>query len=463
MRFDLPGPLLHLLAVIRDAAGRPLLVGGAVRDAALGRPAKDWDVEVYGLAAEALDGVLRQVGKVHSVGVSFGVHKVTIGGELEIDVALPRRESKRGRGHRGFLVDSDPSMTPGEASLRRDFTLNALAYDPESDRILDFHDGLGDLERRRLRHVGPEFAEDPLRVLRGMQFAGRFRLTAAPETVELSRGLFEEYDTLASERIWIEWFKWAARSEAPSLGLDFLRACDWWDAYPQLPPLAECDQEPEWHPEGNVWRHTLHVADAAAGVAEREGLDPEDRAVLLLAALCHDLGKPATTSVCEGRIVSPGHATHEESYRCFLERIGCPAARTERIVGLCREHLSHMGFAGSARHVRRLARRLGEHGESIEMLSYLVEADHSGRPPLPGGMPDVMSEIVRTAREHAIADAAPPPLLRGRDLIRMGLVPGPEMGRILRSAYDAQLDGEFDSEEGAREWARGRRAAADPE
>lgn len=451
----LPRTLARVLDAVRAAGGRPLVVGGAVRDAAAGRVPKDFDVEAYGIGVEPLAAALGTVGRVHAVGRSFGVLKVALDGE-EIDVSLPRRENKAGRGHRGFLVEPDPTMKPEEAASRRDFTINAMAWDPATGELLDFFGGADDLERGTLRHVGPAFVEDPLRVLRGVQLAGRFRLTAAPETVELSRRLLGEYDTLAAERVWGEWQKWAARSAAPSCGLRFLAASGWIARYPELVALDGCPQDAEWHPEGDVWTHTLLVTDRAAELAERDGLAEDDRRVLLLAALCHDLGKPETTLEDAGRIRSPNHAACTGTMQAMLDRLGSPPRTAARVVALGRQHLSHMSFQGSARHVRRLARALGEDGETIEMLARLVEADHSARPPLPGGLPEPMVAIVELARELETAAAAPRPLVGGRDLIALGLVPGPELGRILRAAYEAQLDGEFDTPEGARRWVRER-------
>lgn len=447
----LPEPLQPILDAIRGAGGRPLIAGGAVRDAALRLEPKDFDVEAYGIDIDALIAALQVVGRVNAVGRSFGVLKVAAGG-LEVDVSLPRRESKAGRGHRGFLVTPDPGLSPREASSRRDFTINAMLYDPAAGKLLDFFGGLEDLERRVLRHTGPAFADDPLRVLRGMQFAGRFRLRAAPETVELSQRLFAEHSTLAVERVWAEWFKWAAKSSEPAAGLTYLAQAGWRAAYPELEALAGCPQDPHWHPEGDVWTHTLLATDHAARVAERDRLAEQERAVLVLAALCHDLGKPETTQIEGDHVRTPGHAACVGTYEAFLQRIGSPSRLATRAVGLSRHHLAHMDFTGSPRHVRRLARGLGQHGESIEMLSRLVEADHASRPPLPAGLPESMVRMLEVARELATADAAPRPLLLGRHLLEMGVKPGPQMGELLEAAYEAQLDGAFHTFEDARDW-----------
>lgn len=446
----------QLIATIRRAGGWPLVVGGAVRDMVLGHEPKDVDFEVYGLNVDALIAALREFGEVHAVGASFGVLKLHIGG-YAYDISVPRRESKAGSGHRGFIVACDPYMPPQEAAARRDFTWNAMAYDPSSGVILDFFGGQDDLAARRLRHTSPAFAEDPLRVLRAMQFAARLDLSLDPTTAELCRSLAGEYATLAVERIWGEWEKWALKGIVPSAGLRVLRESDWIVHYPDLAALIDCPQEPAFHPEGDVWIHTGFVADAAAHIAERDKLMGDDRITLILAALCHDLGKPTTTMRrADGRIVSPGHAEAGDApTRRFLASIGCPARVVQRVRVLVREHMTHTSISGevSPRQVRRLAERLGLGGEQIAQLARLVEADYSGRPPLPGGMPEAMATAVRQAGALGVTTTPPPALLAGRHLVAAGYLPGPSLGVILRAARTAQLDGVFEDEAGALRWA----------
>ncbi len=436
-------------ADVRAAGGRALLVGGSVRDLVWGLPAKDLDIEVYGLPPQQVVALLSARFPIDLVGQAFCVIKVH---GLPIDISLPRRERKIGLGHQGFDVLSDPQMPFEEAAARRDFTINALAYDPETGEILDAYGGLTDVRERRLRHTSEWFADDPLRVLRGMQLAARYGLHIHDATAGLGRRVFREYAALPVERIWGEWAKWAGRAVIPSQGLIVLKACGWCEAYPELTALKGCPQDPEWHPEGDVWTHTLLVADAAATIAARDGLEEEDRLILVLAALCHDLGKPATTETIDGRVRSRGHAGRVEDIESFLTRIGAPPHVQERIVALSRQHLVHCDFAGSPAHVRRLARTLGEAGETLQMLGRLVEADHSGRPPLPPSLPEPMADMLRIARDLKAADAAPKPILLGRHLLALGLQPGPDMGALLKRAFEAQLDGAFSDLDGARAW-----------
>jgi tRNA nucleotidyltransferase (CCA-adding enzyme) len=438
-----------ILAAIRAAGGRPLIVGGAVRDALMGAEVKDIDIEVYGLSIDELFQVLARFGRVDAVGRSFGILKLRLPGAQELDVSLPRRESKVGAGHRGFMAAPDPTMTPREAAARRDFTWNALALTPDGE-LLDFFGGAADLNAGVIRHTTEAFAEDPLRVLRAMQFAARFDMRLAPETAALGHALLPEAPTLAPERVWGEWLKWALRGRRPAAGLRVLAETGWLALYPELTALVGCPQDATWHPEGAVFEHTLYVCDAAAQIAERDHLAAEERAVLLFAALCHDLGKPATTVIGEdGRIRSPGHAqAGVELTEALLRRIGSPRAIVAPVVALVREHMAHIGMTVTERSVRRLALRLSP--ATITQWSRLVEADHSGRPPLPPGAPG--APIVALAQQLGADAGRPAAILQGRHLIASGMEPGPQLGAMLQRAYHAQIDGAFATVEEGLAW-----------
>jgi hypothetical protein len=677
---NITAPYIHpILAAIQAAGGRPLIVGGAVRDALRGVDSKDFDqefdIEVYNLPIDQLSELLAGFGRVDAVGRSFGILKLRTPSGHELDVSLPRRESKIGAGHRGFLAAPDPTMTPREAAARRDFTWNALAITPEGE-LLDFFGGAADLHAGIIRHTTAAFAEDPLRVLRAMQFAARFDMRLAPETAALCRTLLPEAPTLATERIWGEWQKWAIKGRKPAAGLRVLAETGWISLYPELEELIGCPQDPVWHPEGwsiselsseesfassaqasnidrrspsllfrefitstaatpamipgsrgaagtqslidrvvdslsmtgatgadsfssrsplgpatitnteplvwtfgatavnadevirvvfkvalnrvktimlatnndfevvrqvvhpiaiyvmnmlplfegtaqlqfhddpmnsdstiltgpgrvyipivivdartasidgdvffyfdlavvgnnniahafdyitrlrvfqveigDVFRHTLHVVDAAAAIAEREQLADDQRALLLFAALCHDLGKPATTTIgANGRIGSPGHAqVGVELTDALLRRLGCPRALITQTVPLVREHMAHIGMQVGGRAVRRLALRLAP--ATIQQWDRLIEADHSGRPPLPASNPG--APIAALAAQLNVSAGRPTPILQGRHLIATGMIPGPELGAALERAYHAQIDGAFDSVEDGLAW-----------
>ncbi len=454
--FQIADPLAReaccqITGLVRDAKGRAFFVGGCVRDWLLGLTPKDFDIEVYGIPPQQVVDILSREFTLDLVGEAFGVIRLK---GWPIDIALPRRESKRGLGHKGFEIHSDPLMTFEEAASRRDFTINAIAWDPESQELLDPFGGLSDLEHKVLRHTTEHFQEDPLRVLRGQQLAGRYSLTGAPETLEVALDVLSEYHTLPLERIWGEWYKWASQSVLPSAGLTFLLQTDWIQMYPELKSLIACPQDPQFHPEGDVWTHTLLVTDEAAIIAERDGLAQGERAILVLAALCHDLGKPDTTKTIDGRIRSRGHCDTIEIFPAFLARLGAPLSIMERVVILCRYHLTHIDFKDSLRHVRRLSVALASAGETLEMLGRLVEADHSGRSPLAKGLPANMKAILDVAESLNIQRQRLEPLLLGRHLLELGFSPGPIMGEILQVVFEQQLNGEVQSLEEAKEWVR---------
>ncbi len=429
-------------------------VGGCVRDWLAGRSCKDFDVEVFGVSYDQLVGALARWGRTDLVGRSFGVVKLTTSRGAVYDFTVPRRDSKVAPGHKGFQITFDPSITPKEAAARRDFTINALMYDPRRGELLDFFGGTEDLKRRVLRHTSPAFAEDPLRVLRGMQFAARFDLRAAPETVALSRRIKSGYGELAVERVREEWFKWAEKSAVPSAGLKFLQQTEWLEHFPEVNALIGTPQDPEWHPEGDVFVHTCHCCDAMATLPEWQAADAESRIVYMLAILAHDFAKPATTQEAERdgriRVVSPGH---EEAggplTEAFLARINAPLAVRDRVLPLVVNHLAHLQPV-TDRSVRRLARRLEP--ENIHGLSLVITADHFGRPPKPRIVPESLTELQARAAALQVQAAAPKPVLMGRHLIELGLAPGKEFGVLLDAAYDAQLEGKFFDRHQALRW-----------
>ena len=324
-------PALTRILLETPELGCAYLVGGCVRDALLDLPGKDYDVEVFGLDADALVRTLSRWGRVDVVGQSFGVVKLTVAEGDTYDFSLPRRDSKVASGHRGFEVQFDATLDPEAASARRDYTVNALMFDVRRRELLDYQGGLADLKNRVLRHVGPAFAEDPLRVLRGMYLAARLGFDPAPETVDLCRSIKASYAELAVERVREEWFKWAARGRVPSAGLRFLAATEWLDHFPEIQAMSGVGQDPEWHPEGDVLTHTGHCCDALALDPGWRAADAETRVVLMLAVLLHDSAKPLTTQsvMRDGRmrIVSPGHDVVARSLvDSFLGRLRAPQA-----------------------------------------------------------------------------------------------------------------------------------------
>ena len=443
--------LFAVSAIARAAGargGRALVVGGWVRDRLLdaedaSSEAKDIDMEVFGIPATELPALLAPFGRVEPIGQSFPVYKIGT-----IDIGLPRRESKAGRGHKGFVVEGDPSMSVTDAARRRDFTINAIAWDPLTDEYLDPFRGRDDLQRRLLRAVDPDtFGDDSLRVLRAVQFAARFELTLDAWTAALCRAI--RLDDLPSERIWGEIEKLLLRARHPSIGFALALELGVIDQlFPEMKALVGCQQEPEWHPEGDVWVHTLMVIDQAR--QRIDDLDRADRLIVMLGAVTHDFGKPATTALIDGRIRSLNH--EEEGVApsaAFLDRLNIHSidGRDVRaqVLGLVAHHLKP-GMLYKVRHeltdgaFRRLAQKA-----NLELLARVAKSDCLGRT----GTFDcsAMDWFLERARELGVDRSPPKPLLLGRHLLELGMTPGPEIGALLKKVYEKQLDGEITTTE----------------
>jgi tRNA nucleotidyltransferase (CCA-adding enzyme) len=458
MNVSLPTALEKIVRDLRDAGFRALVVGGAVRDALLGIDAKDIDVEVYGINYDRLAGFLELYGRIDLVGRSFGVVNFTSADDFSCHFSVPRRDSRIGMGHRDFLSTFDENITPREAASRRDFTINALSFDPITGEISDFFQGREDLQNRVLRATSQAFSEDPLRVLRGMQFASRFDLTLDPATAAMCRSIADQYSTLPKERVAEEFMKWALKSVTPGRIAGYLSETGWLKHFPEIERMMGVPQDPEWHPEGDVGAHTMHVVDAAARIAERDHLKGDDRAVLLFSALAHDFAKADTTELREKngklRWTAYGHESAGGPLaRRFLERIGIKNAIVSQVVPLVENHLVHssLGQDVTPRSMRRLAMRLAP--ASIAQLARLIEADASGCPPRPGGLPAAAARIRDMAAAQAVEERPQPPLILGRHVLPYFQDrAGPHIGEVTAAAYEAQLDGAFSTPEEAQQW-----------
>jgi tRNA nucleotidyltransferase (CCA-adding enzyme) len=369
-------------------------------------------------------------------------------------VAIPRRESKQGRGHKGFEVRGDPFMSTEEAARRRDFTINAISWDPLTGEYVDPVGGRADLERGLLRAVDSRtFADDSLRALRAVQFAARFDFRLDDATAALCRDI--RLDDLPPERIWGELEKlllWAAR---PSIGFALARSLGIIEqVLPEMVPLIGCEQEPEWHPEGDVWIHTLMVIDRAR---ELNGDLSRARLItVMLGAVCHDLGKPATTAFIDGRIRSLDHEQAGVAPTIsLLDRLNVYTVDgfdvRQQVAGLVAHHLKP-GMLHKAANVgdgafRRLAQKV-----DLELLARLARADCLGRT----GSFDcsAMDWFIARARSLGVEHRAPAPLVLGRHLLALGLPPGPRVGEVLKQIYEKQLDGEITTVEGGIEEAK---------
>ncbi|HEV8376772.1 MAG TPA: HD domain-containing protein, partial [Candidatus Polarisedimenticolia bacterium] len=392
-----PTRVMELARALEGAGARTFLVGGWVRERVArhlggdpGGPVEsEIDLEVYHLPAGKLAEILARFGRVSLVGEAFSVYRVAAdpsegdaGGPVHFDVSLPRRDSKVAPGHRGFAITGDPDLSLQEATRRRDFTVNAMLYDPLKSELVDLWGGAADLKAGVLRAVDPAtFVEDSLRVLRAVQLAARLEFQIEPGTVELCRRV--PLGDLPAERIWGEMEKLLLKARRPSLGLhwaDRLGVVD--KLFPELSALKGCPQDPEWHPEGDVWIHTQLCLDRA--VEELEGLGRERKIAVMLAVLCHDFGKPSTTALLDGRLRSYDHeAAGVEPTRAFLDRLNLHTLEgfdlREQVIQLVAHHLTPSHFHKNREGVgdgafRRLARKL-----EPELLYRLSRADCLGR------------------------------------------------------------------------------------
>lgn len=428
--------IVDVARAVADAGGRAVLVGGYVRDRLLGRDSKDYDVEIFGLAPESVADLLSGFGELIEVGRAFGVLRVK---GIDADFSLPRRDSKRGPGHRGFDIAFDAGLDFTEASRRRDLTINSIGLDPLSGEILDPHGGRGDLERGVLRATDARhFAEDPLRGLRAAQFAARLEMRPDAELTALCSRL--DLSELAPERIFDEFRKLLLKAPRPSIGFEFLDDAGLLQFFPEIRALRGVPQDPTWHPEGDVWIHTMMVLDEAAGL--RTGDD--DDLALMYTALCHDFGKPRTTLEDEGRVRSPGHERVGAAMaREFLQRLRAPGRLCDQVEALVRYHLApvlYVGQGATAKGYRRLARNLHRAGTGIPQLARFARADQLGRTTEEARKricPSV-DGFLAAAERASVKDAPPRDVVLGRHLEARGLTPGPEFGDILARCRDVQ-------------------------
>jgi tRNA nucleotidyltransferase (CCA-adding enzyme) len=460
MDLELPAGLVRLLDALRSAGGRPYVVGGAVRDTLLGLPVKDLDLEVFGLPADRLEAVLAAHGRVDAVGEAFRVYKLSgiEGAPGSLDVSLPRRDSKAGPGHRGIRVEGDPFLSTTEATRRRDFTINAMLLDPQTGELQDPWGGRADLAARLLRAVDAgSFGEDPLRALRAVQLAARYELTVDPATAALCSSM--PLGELPRERVFGEVEKLLLKARRPSLGLALLKQWGLLESVaPELLPLETTPQDPDWHPEGDVWTHTLQVVDEARALLADLGDDRPRQLTVMLGALCHDLGKPPTTRFEDGRIRSRGH--EEAGLSPTVSLLDRWNAHTllgydvrAQVLALVAQHLKPGQLYDERDRVgdgaiRRLARKC-----EPDLLYRVAKADCLGR--RPGVFEPVAMEWFRERVQSLDVAVRPPePLLKGRDLVALGVAPGPEIGRVLQAVYERQLDGAVTTLEEARAEAR---------
>ena len=453
---QLPKIIYIISKQLHKQNAKAIVVGGSVRDHFLKLPIKDYDIEVYGLKSiEELEKILSQYGSVNLVGKSFGVLKFQYNGE-EYDFSFPRREQKIGVGHRGFDVSIDGKMSFKEASKRRDFSLNAMGYDVEEEQFLDPYNGRIDMKKRLLHHIDDEtFVEDPLRVYRAVQFSARFGYSLSMETFELCKNMVSNtmLEELATERIYVEFKKLLLKSPKPSVGFELMRELGMLRYFPELEALIDVPQPPIWHPEGDVWIHTMMCIDKMVLLF---GEDKKLNLKYIFAVLCHDLGKATHTTIeKDGRVRAIGHEKAGiEPTRKFLYRITNEHDFIASILPLVEHHLkpSHFyrGKSGD-KAFRKLATNV-----NIEELVVVAKADFLGRTTKESlaGIYPAGEWMLERAKNLKVINRPLKNLLQGRDLIALGLEPSSQFKEILEAIYNLQLEGVLSQKEEALEYIK---------
>lgn len=456
---NLPQTLIDISRHLSVIGAKAIVVGGSVRDHYLGLQCKDYDVEVYGLRSmQELHDALKEHGDINLVGKSFGVLKFTQDGE-EYDFSFPRTESNTGVGHRDFDINTDGFMSYKQASKRRDFTINSMGYDIQSCTFVDPHGGLLDLEQKILRHIDDEtFVEDPLRVYRAIQLASRFGFELDLATAKLCRQMVQDdmLEALPKERIYEELKKLLLKSPAPSVGFEMMRELDVLRHYPELKAIVKVQQSPKWHPEGDVWIHTMMALDAMRAELNAESVDKKYQIMFLLAILCHDLGKATNTTVDDdGTIHSYGHEfAGIKPTESLLESFGVEHNIIKSILPLVEHHLKPSQFyraKSSDKAIRKLATKV-----NISQLVVVAKADSLGRTTadaLAGKYPP-KEWLLQKAEVLNVKDRKLENIIQGRDLMELGFKPSEYFGKIIEDVYQKQLDGELSTKTEALEYVK---------
>ena len=405
---DLPGRLLKIAGDIRAAGGRAFLVGGWVRDAMLGKSCRDYDIEVYDMAQDALVPLLSKYGRTNLVGKAFGVIHLAMKG-LSLDFSFPRTENKVGYGHRGFVVHTDEKLSFKEAALRRDFTINAMGMELPELTLCDPYGGVEDLKAHRLKHVSDAFAEDSLRILRGVQFASRFELTLAPETAELCKSL--SLEDLSKERIYEE-----LKPGKPSLGLRAFLEMDLLRFFPEVKPLDSSYEK---------------LGEFLDNMSRNAATEPEEsRMAMAFAALLS------------------GNSCAED-WEKFLTGMTNEVKLLRNVPKLLRysSAASPEGAFLDDSEIRRLSVAL----EGLREYCILVVSN-----PMYGEQARLafVKRLKARALELGVFENAPEPYLTGRYLMSLGLKPGKQFGDLIRESFELQLDGKLQDAEQAEVWAK---------
>ncbi len=408
------------------AGGRAYFVGGFVRDRLLGISNKDIDIEVHGVSPEKLREIVSSSGQILEMGESFGIFSLK---GSDIDIAMPRKETATGRGHRDFSVSVDPFIGTKKACERRDFTVNALMEDVLTGEIIDHFRGKEDLENKILRHVNDtSFPEDPLRVLRLAQFSARFGFSVHDSTKELCKHI--DLSSLSKERIEGEMKKALLKAERPSVFFEVLRdvkGLSFW--FPELKKLIDLPQNPAFHPEGDVWVHTMEVLDRGAKYRELVS-EPFS---FMMSALCHDFGKITATKEIDGVF----HAYSHESegvpiVREFMSRLTNEKDVINYVLNMTLLHMKP-GVMARASSKTKAFNKLFDESVNPRDLIYLSLSDEGER------NEDI--ETILFQRLQDFNETMKKPFVQGKDLIEAGLSPDKSFTEILNYAHKLRLAG----------------------
>ena len=440
----LPEILEDILKDLQEIGATPIIVGGSVRDFFLNIPVKDYDIEIFGIdSLETIQKSLEKFASVKLVGKSFGVLTLRVN-EYDFDFALPRIEKKIGNTHQDFEIITNANLSFKEAAIRRDFTINAIGYDFCTKDFLDPFDGINDLKNRVLKHIDDKtFIEDSLRVYRAVQFSARFDFSLDERTFELCKKIVQnnELHFLPKERIYEEFKKLFLKSSKPSIGFELLKDLGVLKYFPELKALISCVQDPIYHPEGDVWIHTMMCLDELSRILKEENIVDEYRKLYLFyAILCHDFGKPFCTKEINGKITSHKHESLGiEPTISFLSKLTNEKKFIEIVSSLVKNHLIPFQLylaESSLKAIKRLSLKV-----NIEDLCLVCLADCLGRTiPDKEKCPKATSWVLNKAKELDIHNEPIKPIVQGRDLIELGFKPSDKFKEILEFAFDLQID-----------------------
>ncbi|MBQ4088569.1 MAG: HD domain-containing protein [Clostridia bacterium] len=417
---------------VSSAGGRAFFVGGYVRDMLMGIDCKDIDIEVYGIEPARLRELLTDFGEVYDKGAAFGVLGLR---HSDLDIAMPRKESLRGTKHTDFDVSVDPFLTYEEASMRRDFTINAMMLDPLTGEIVDCWNGKADLEKKIIRHVSDEtFGDDALRVFRAAQFAARMNAEIVPETMDICRRM--NVTELSKERIYEELTKALLKAETPSIFFRALRAMGHLtEFFTEIDALIDVPQNPKYHPEGDVFEHTMLTLDAAAHLRHmaKEPLN------FMLAALMHDLGKANATEISpEGKITSYMHPdTGVPLAETQLKRLTNNTRTIAYVKNMVWLHM-RPNMLASADSKKKKSREMYDMSLCPEDLILISRSDATGKTDAPYNMKN-WTYLTERLKDYYTCIARP--MVTGADLTAAGVKPGKHMGKMIARARSLHFSG----------------------